>query len=211
MGLKVGRNANQFTFSTKFPRKPRTNAFKPKTLNKSKDSYSKFAPKLPFGAPKSPFIRDKVFKSKAIPENNAVKPKLISGAVKPKLTKKPSPQTDKYKREQLALKKEQPQTIEPSISPLRRVRTLAPRLKKPLKKHKNFKWDPNKELANVSSQFDFHAKDFTKFGLVQELTDLKYAYPSKVQVGMITRLLKGGDLLVGAQTGTGKTLGTLKY
>ena len=52
---------------------------------------------------------------------------------------------------------------------------------------------------------------FTELGLAEPLlraiADQGYDTPTPIQVQAIPAVLKGGDLLAGAQTGTGKTAG----
>ena len=56
-----------------------------------------------------------------------------------------------------------------------------------------------------------HSMSFAELGLsdaiVRAVTEHGYTIPTPIQAQAIPAVLKGGDLLAGAQTGTGKTAG----
>jgi ATP-dependent RNA helicase RhlE len=69
----------------------------------------------------------------------------------------------------------------------------------------------NNEVIHTDTNQPIIAGDFNNLGLAQPLLkaieDAGYTIPTPIQIKAIPLVLQGGDLLAGAQTGTGKTAG----
>lgn len=65
---------------------------------------------------------------------------------------------------------------------------------------------PETPLTTTLTTFDFEALGLIQ-PIIRAVTDAGYTTPTPIQVKAIPQILCGGDLLAGAQTGTGKTAG----